>query len=243
MANQSNNDPPLLGGTKRDLLVSGLKGAVGAIPGVGSIISEIVGKIIPEQRIQRLEDYVRYLNDRLQNVDSQILEAHVNEAENVDLFEDGAMQSVRALSDTRRVQIAELVAYGISGGKKDRLEAKRLLNLLKEIDDDQIVILTSHLTKHSHDEEFFNKHRAVLQSPLAHLGSSNEERETSIIAGLAKDHLIKLGLLNPGFKSTRKGELPEFDTETGMMKVQYYRLSALGQILLTRLGIAESGKF
>ena len=42
-----------------DRLASGAKGITGAVPFVGSIIAEIVGNVIPNQRIDRLTRFVR----------------------------------------------------------------------------------------------------------------------------------------------------------------------------------------
>jgi hypothetical protein len=163
-------EPPPLGGTRRDTAVTVAKGVVGTIPFVGSIISEIVTTVIPQQRIERLESYVRYLNDRLAgDVDDGLLKERLRAPEYIDLFEEGAIQSARALSEERRNHIAELVASGISGDEKERIETKRLLRLLEEIDDDQIIILTSYLRKNRGNDEFFGKHKAVLETPRAHV--------------------------------------------------------------------------
>ena len=66
------------------------------------------------------------------------------------------------MSDERKAYIASIVANGLSGEEKDRLETKRLLSLLREIDDDQVIILTSYLQRHWNDEEFCERHDAVL---------------------------------------------------------------------------------
>jgi hypothetical protein len=209
MVDQSNSEQPPLGGTKRDFAVAVVKGLAGAIPFAGSIVSELVGKIIPEQRIHRLEDYARFLNERLEKIDQARLDERIRNPQNVDLFEEGAIQSIRALSASRREHIARLVAYGIAGDEKERLEARRLLDLIKEIDDDQIIILTSYLRKHDRDELFRNTHKAILRPERPHINSSTEERERYAVASVARDQLIRLGLLLPQFKLPNKGEMPD----------------------------------
>ena len=53
-------------------------------------------------------------------------------------------------------------------------------------------------------------------------------------------HLARLNLLRPGLKRPRRGEFPEFDEKTGMMKASGYRVTPLGYMLLARIGqIAE----
>src|SRR5437762_10825181 len=146
---EENGGPPDLGGTKRDFGRTMLKGAIGAIPYCGAILAEVVGQIIPEQRIQRLESYVKYLNDRLSLLSLEAVSTRLRQPENVDLFEEGANQSARALSQERIEYIANLVSHGLLGEEKERLESKRLFNILREVDDDQIIMLTSHLQKYS----------------------------------------------------------------------------------------------
>ena len=98
--------------------------------------------------MDRLEDYVRRLSDSLGKLEEREVRERMLEPENVDLFEDGAMASARALSDDKRERIARLVAYGISGDEQVRIEAKRLLQVITRLEDDQIIRLTSYLYRH-----------------------------------------------------------------------------------------------
>jgi hypothetical protein len=227
-----------MGGASTDPAKALLKGALSAIPFIGGIVSEIVGQVIPDQRIDRLEGYARHLGERLQAMDEAQLADRMKRPENVDLFEDGAFASARALTDEKRERIARLVASGISGDEKARIEAKRLLAILGQLDDDQIIRLTSYLSRHQQDAAFHQKHEVVLTPSRAHMGSSRQEHDDAVVQALAREELIRLGLLREKFKTAKKGELPEFDEQTGRLKVQSHRLSQLGRLLLRRLGIA-----
>lgn len=235
--------PPPLGGTWMDTSAALAKGGIGAIPIVGSILGEVVGLIIPNQRMDRIEAYLRHLSDRLASADAESLRAKFDDPEVVDLFEEGAVQSVRALSEERRAYITQLVANGITGDEKARIEAKRLLNLLEQIDDDQIIILTSYLHRHRNDDEWRQKHATILKPVLAHLQSSQIDLDAHTLQELTRNQLMKLGLLGGNFKTPKKGEVPEFDGNTGMMKISYRSLTPLGRLLLTRIGLAEEGEF
>lgn len=236
-------DLPALGGTWRDAAAAVLvKGGLGAIPVVGPIVAEVVGLIIPNQRLARIEAYLMLLGKRLQAQDPSALRARFNDPDTVDLFEEGVVQSLRAISGERKAYIAAIVASGISGEARDRIEAKRLLKLLAAIDDDQVVILTSHLHRHRHDDDFWKRHEAVLEPEPVHLGSSQDELDASALHELARAELLRLSLLAAEFKTPRKGEPPEFDDATGMMKVSSHDLTPLGRLLLTRIGLAELGE-
>ena len=239
---QQKDQMPDLGTTKRDVAVGLVRGAVGAIPVAGSIFSEIIGELVPQQRIERIAIYVQLLNDRLGRLEELDRNVRLRNPENIDLFEEGAFQSAKALSDERRIYIANLVATGITGAEKERLESKRLLNLLRELDDAEIIVLASNLQKNQ-DDEFWNRHDTVLHPVLAHLGSSQEELDAATVQQLARTHLSRLGLLKPRFARPRKNELPEFDDNTGMIKASGDELTSLARLLLRRIGLAGDQDF
>lgn len=239
----SQEEMPPLGETWRDRAVSLAKGGVGLIPVAGGILAELVSVVIPNQRMDRLEDYVRRLNERLSAEDEAAARERMSGPEAIDLFEDGAAQAVRALSDERKAYIASIVATGLSGDERERLEAKRLLSLLREIDDDQVIILTSHLHRHWDDDEFHERHAAVLEPRMAFIGSSQEEIDAETLHETSRMHLVRLGLLRPSFGKPRKGEVPEFDEKTGMLKASGYELTSLGRMLLRRIELAEPDEF
>lgn len=244
MGTKDNNTPtnpvalPPMGGSSTDPAKALLKGALSGIPLIGGIVSEIVGQMIPDQRIDRLEDFVRKLSEQLDRLGTPHLEGRMKEPENIDLFEDGALASARALSDQKREHVARLVAFGISGDEQAKLESKRLLQIVSVLDDDQIIRLTSYLTRHQRDAEFHNTHENVLAPVAAHFGSTREEHDRSLLRDLAREELIRLGLLRERFKAAAKGQIPVFDDKTGRIKASSRDLSPLGRLLLRRLGIA-----
>ncbi|WP_455181544.1 hypothetical protein [Azospirillum palustre] len=238
----SEKDMPPLGETWRDRSLGLVKGAVGLVPVAGGILAELVGVVIPNQRLDRLEDYVRRLNDRLSDVDADEAQQRLSEPEAVDLFEDGATQAVRALSEERKEYIANIVGIGLKGEDKDRIEAKRVLAILREIDDDQVIILFSYMHENYYSDEFRERHSTILDPVFVHMQSSQEEIDAAALHELARNHLVRFGLLRPSFSRPRSGQLPEFDDRTGMIKSSGYELTSLGRMLLCRIGLAEPGE-
>ena len=210
---------------------------------VGSIVANVLNQIIPEQRWERIREYLRKLESRVAAVEAQNLASALREPRNVDLFEDGAAQAVRALSSERLEYIAALVARGLTSDEREEIEAKRLLKLLDDVDDDQIVILQSKLHRHVRSEEFYERNRSVLQPVVAHMQSSREELDREAMYRLARQQLVGLGLLRQTFRRPREGELPEFDEKTGMIRSRGTELSPLGHLLLRRIGLAEEDEF
>lgn len=239
-SNSSPDDLPL-GETLRDRAVTLGKGALGTIPIVGSILAEVVTTLIPQQRIKRLEDYVRRLSQRIGQTEG--LRERLIDPQVQDVFEEGAWQSARALSDERRDQIASVVASGLAGDQKNAIEARRLLNIMASLDDDQIVILASFLQRNKQDADFHTRHARILKTIGTHLNSSREDHEAETIQNLAREQLTRLGLIAAQYKQPKKGEVPEFDPKTGLMKAQSRTLSPLGRMLLHRIGLAGPDEF
>lgn len=214
---------PELGATRRDRFVATLRGIAGAAPVVGPALVELINEVIPNQRLERIESYLRKLADRLDGAEPEAIARTMSQPESIDLFEDGAFQAARVLSEERREQIVRLVADGISGERRDYLESKRVLRILEQLDDAEVVMLASYLHKNQ-DSDYWARHADVLEGPSAHLSSGQEEidRDTVIEAGTL--HLLQLGLLESG--------------HVGRTKTA--NLSSLGRLLLRRLGLAEN---
>jgi hypothetical protein len=75
------------------------------------------------------------------------------------------------------------------------------------------------------------------------LGSSREDLDKAALFELARLELVRLGLMAPRFKSTKKGELPDFDERTGMIKQQSREITPLGRMLLRHIGLAIGEEF
>ena len=230
---------PNLGPDSPDRAGALLRSAAGLVPGAGALISEIINELIPNQRQERLEIYVRMLSKKLDCLSEEVAHSRLHRIEAIAVFEDGAFQAARATSDERREHISSVVAFGISGEEKDLIEAKRLLGILQEVDDVQLVILSSYLWKNRHDEKFQTLHADILSGPRAHLGSDRKEIDESVIYDLARQKLVSLSLLRPKFSKPKRGELPEFDDKTGMIKSSGNEITPLGRLLLRRAGLAD----
>lgn len=146
-------------------------------------------------------------------------------------------------STAKYLHIANVVANGIAGESKDRLESKRLLNLLRELDDAEIIGLSSMLYNNSQDEDLFNRHANILTPIAPTLNDSQDEFDAEAVQELARAHLLRLGLFGLRFRRPSKNQLPEFDESTGMLKSSGNELTTLSRLLLKRIGTAKEGEF
>lgn len=208
-------EPPKLGNTTTDLVVTLAKGTTGMVPVVGSLIAEIVGNVIPNQRVDRIARFVQLLDARLARLERPFLEGRIHEPAVVDLLEDAFTQAARATSQERLEHIASVVANGISQDELNQGQTKRMLWLLGQLNDAEVVILRSKLalTREDFDldSEFRDKHEQLLAPDTTHMGSSEEEFEEAALKKSYRTHLQDLGLVRPRFQKPRRGELPEFD--------------------------------
>ncbi|MGR3480428.1 hypothetical protein [Salipiger marinus] len=236
-------DEPPLGPAASDHVAAFLRMGTGFVPFVGTALAELITQVVPGQRIQRLETYCRYLSRELSLLQEDELRERLSNPERVDLFEEGAYQSARALSVDRQEKIAKAVAFGISGDDQEILETKRVLSLLRQLDDAEIVILTSRLDRFSRDDDFQTKHEDVIYAPGLHMQSSREEMDKNTVFKIAMNKLEQLGLIEPVYKKPKKGEAPDMDPATGRLKATYQRVSMSGRLLLRRIGVAEEDDF
>lgn len=223
---------------KTDFLVSFAKSAVGTIPVAGPLLSELIGSVIPNQRIDRLTKYLNELDQRLSNIKSSILDELRQDEEFIDLVEEGFVQASRATSDERRKYIASIIENGIKDESIEFLDSKYLLKLLAELNDIEIIWLRFYLDPTLNgDVEFRNRHKTVLKPISSYKEADKETFNKSSIQDSYKEHLERLQLLESHLKVDRKIGLPEFNTSTGKPKVASRRITYLGRMLLENIGL------
>ena len=224
---------------KEDLIASALKGVCGTLPIVGPSIAEIIGYVIPSQRIDRIASFLKALEAKIDPTEQSKVEARILEEKSIDLMEDGFLQAARALSEERIEYIASLLKNGLTDEDLKHIAYKKLLSILGEINDIEVLILKSYFVDIMHQQEFQIKHQGVVPEPLVHLGSPQEEVDKHAIHESYKINLARLGLLKNRFQQPRRGELPEFDEQTGMIKSRGYDITDLGRLLLRSIDQSE----
>ena len=214
------------------------RGLLGAIPIAGPLMAEIVGSIIPNQREERLIELAESLSKRLDHLQEDQISKIIKTPESIDLLEDGFIQATRALTKNRTDYIAALLKNGLTNEELEYIEYKRLLSLLGELTDAEVIILISYSYDRFFGEEnpettkFFDKHKGLLEEPTLFMGASQLEQDSHTLYHSHRTHLVNLGLLKHRYKKTNRGEMPEFDEKTGSMKITGYEMTGLGRLLL-----------
>ena len=89
-----------------DLRVRLYKGIIGVFPVIGPLAAEVVDTLIPNQRLDRIEDFLQKLDEKINELELSSIESSFRAPEFIDLFEDGMYQAARSLSDKKKEYIA-----------------------------------------------------------------------------------------------------------------------------------------
>jgi hypothetical protein len=211
------------------------KGILGAIPIVGPLAAEIVGTVIPNQRIDRLEAFLCKLEEKVEAVDQNVVAENFSRPEQVDLLEDAFLQASRAMSESRKEYLASLIQNSLQEKELRHLEYKRLLAILGQLNDAQIIQLKYYSLARVRGEgfaDFQEKHSDLIRTPQVHLRSDPDSFDRKAMFDAYRAQLVELGLLKPRFKKPKRGEFPEFDENSGMVKSQGFCITHLGRMLL-----------
>ena len=211
-----------------------LKGITGTIPFIGPIISEIIGDIIPKQRIDRISEFLYILNDKLLKLEisQEELNIKMKKEPYINLLEEGIWQASKASSIKRKEYISSILANGIDSENLHEVEENILLSILSQLNDSEIIILYSYARRVRRDSEFRRQYKHILTKPVTHLSSTQEEFDKETIYNTYRGKLVNLNLLRRDFNKPKKGEIPDFDEKTGMMKASGYTLTPLGRLFL-----------
>lgn len=223
-----------------DIRAALVKGLIGAAPIVGPMISEALSSVIPNQKIDRLITFVQVLDIKVRHLEENFLKQKMLTEEFTDLFEDGLNQAARAMSDERRDYIASLLKNSISREDLAHIEQKKLLSLLGELNDAEVLTLKLHsLRSIPLKSEFAEQHAELFLAETAHLGSPRNIVDRQTLRSSYNQKLIQLGLLQPRFEKAIGGAQQEFDEKTGTLKSNGYTTSSLGRILLQYIDMGD----
>jgi len=219
-----------------DYVTSAAKAALGTVPFIGSLLAELAGTVIPNQRIDRIVKFAQALERRLSNLE-EFIRSQISDEQFTDLLEEGLRQSARSLTDERRDYIASVIANSLSSQDIEYIESKHLLRILDEINDIEVVWLRSYLDRSMNsDNEFRERHRNLLQPLATCVNSSQEEFDKEALQKSYKEHLTQLGLLKHRYKVDSKTKSPRYNSSTGTPEVSSYEITSLGKLLLRQIG-------
>lgn len=212
-----------------------------AMLGAG-LAAELVSVVVPNYKQERYEKWVGILESRVEALEGKQRElAHqrVRSPEFADLFEDATRQAVRSLSDDRIKQLSNLLLNGLTDSEMEHARRKRLLELLNQINDVEVLILQGETLYPGESDEFWNQHPELFPKP-AYLDSPQEDVDKRIVFQSFKRHLADLGLLKPHFVKPSGNRPIEYDYKTGLLKSSGTDVTGLGHLFLQEIGLREA---
>ena len=207
---------------------------------MGSLLAELAGAIIPNQRLHRIGKFAAELEAKIADLDQDVVRAKLKDENFTDLVEETMRHAARAVSRERRRYLAALLANGIKSSQVTYIESKHLLRILGELNDIEIIWLRSYLNPTLSDhEQFYSQHQGVLEPVGAHIGSSQEEIDKYALQNSYKEHLARLGLIEPRYETDIRTKQPLFDSLRGGLKIRSYEITSLGRFLLRHIELGS----
>lgn len=217
-----------------DYVATAAKLALSEVPFVGSLLAELAGNIIPNQRIDRIVKFAKALEKRLNHLEKEFVRSAIGDENFNDLLEEGFRQAAQSLSDERRDYIASLLVNSLSSEDIQYAESKHLLRILGELNDVEVLWLRFHLIPTINgDLEFREKHTDIFKSVDGYLGGPTELVDKAALQRSYKEHLAQLNLLDRQYEM----KTSNFGTT---LKCKRYNLTRLGNLLLKEIDLDDS---
>ena len=174
------------------------KGVFGTIPVIGPLVAELYGSIIPNQRLDRLADFLHKLSSKFEEMELDVEDIKnklQSDSISSDMFDEVCMQASKSKSQERKEYLVNLLINGLNEKDTEKTKSMLLLDILRQLTDAEILILYSHTWKAKEDKSFRDLHSEIVDGPYVHMGSSNEELEDEAIYEAYKNRLYSLNLL------------------------------------------------
>lgn len=184
----------------RDKFTMVLKGAFGAIPYAGPMMQELIGVIIPQQRLDRVVMFVEKLSETLEENEIEIekLKEKLSSPEYSSFVFRTCQNVADSISEEKINYIRNIFINGINNESEELSQYESLMSLLNKINDSEIVYLRTYYLFHW-DMEKAKKYQQdtglAFLTPVKSLGMSQEELDKETIKEIYLNNLVNLGLL------------------------------------------------
>lgn len=210
-----------------DYLVSLNRSIVSLAPNVGPVLAEAFTLFIPNQRVDRISDFVVQMDARLRHLEEADVRSRVKKY--LPLIEEGFFKAARAATADRRSRIANLISRGITSEKLSEDKLLFLLDVLDQVNDAEIIQLGYYAqptlpAKNAYE----SKYAEIIEKRFVYSGPNQQPaRDRRTFQTAYKVHLARVGLLKERFTTTIGGSADVTD----------YELTDLGELLLEYVGL------
>lgn len=203
-----------LNNNKSDILTLALKSAGSIVPYVGGPIAEIIGYVIPNQRIDRLVLFVEILREKINGIEEKINQRSKADPLFLDFFEDELLQVSRATTEERIEYLSNLLINGINSDEAELIAAKQLLRLLGQLNDAEVIWLISYGMNFNEVQDLMEKNPGIFRPVSESTDMDENSIKSSIIRKNYSQRLEELHLIETKI---------EFDRKTGQPKPNFFK--------------------
>ena len=189
-----------LGSNKTDEAIVAVKGLLSLVPIVGSILAEIIAFQIPNQRIDRLENFTKLLAEKFDYMDDLVrekLEEKLKAPQSLPFLEKVLKQVIESETEQYRLYLASVVKNGLIKDA-DAIKRDRLLSIVGELNEVEILRLYgASLEQYTNNERFsnfFDKYEDVIYGDDTKFDPTEEELEIEEMLLSYGQNLVKMGL-------------------------------------------------
>ncbi len=227
-----------------DFRASLYKGIAGSIPFAGPLISEVISTIIPEQRIDRVASFLKLLDEKINKIEQESLKENKYF---IDLFEDGLVQSSRAMTIQRNKYISVFLSKSINVNEINYTPKKKLLHVLEELTDQDVEVLIGIIKNGSQKTSM--EYNALSISIGAYKKLTDEEKyEHDLKSSLWESHVNTLERFSLIVAEREKQDTEyavenmseHIDEETGLPRITGYSQTVLGKALINSIIIEKN---
>lgn len=196
-----NTDKSSLETNTTDIVATAARGIAGLCPVVGGLVAEAVNHLIPNQKLDRVTDFLKTLDQNFAILKHKVrtLEKNMVSERGMDLLEDGIVQASRSITEERRSRLANILSKSFSQKELKYNESKKILNILRELTDPELLWLAFYSKPSNRGSDYhkqlMEKHHEVLQPASRTLGIAQEEIDRGALQDSYKNTLVRFGLL------------------------------------------------
>lgn len=216
-----------LGSNHLDKSAAVVRALASSVPIAGPFLAELITAVIPNQRLDRVEDFLRKLALDLERLSAS---SRVVDVTNIPLVEEGLSQAIRAATEVRRQFLAKCVAHGVNADDSNKLQELRILQILGSLGDDDILLLDA-----MNERGNWQKLRALRPEGLR-VGASDDDRAKGELFRAMFPRLVASGVLS---RSIYTDEQKPPNYYSGVELEDTHFVSAIGRLVLQRVGLCE----
>ena len=189
---------------------------------------------MPNQRIDRIAEFLRELAVRVESVEKQALRQALSTPEGVDLLEDGLTAASRALTPSRRKRLAAAFARSLVNTDVEHVYRKRLLQIAADLSDPELIMLhgIAMYSRNALDPVFLTRHDAALHGPAFRFDARLEDQPEYARYETLVQNLVSLKLLTPHANATLVGRMTVPPVFREGAPVANYELTPLGRAVI-----------